>query len=89
MDIDRDQYEELLEVADSFLDKSKDVGTAELGEALEDIFGSQYLSDPLAEPFRSYFAAVQTYEEDCRDERTDPVPVRPSVRTLPLFLDVF
>ncbi|KAJ6526312.1 hypothetical protein B0H19DRAFT_1275684 [Mycena capillaripes] len=71
--------EQLLELADSFLDTSKHAGTAELAEGLEDVFKftSQYLSDPVAEPFRSYYAAVQVYEEECREGKIDPVPVRP------------
>jgi hypothetical protein len=79
----------LPELADGFLDTSKHVETAELAKGLEDVFGSQYLSDPVAEPIRSYYVAVQVYEEERREGKIDPLPVRPRVRTASLILIYF
>ena len=39
--MDREQYDLLIELATAFLDPLQNLGTAELGEGLEDVFGSK------------------------------------------------
>ncbi|KAJ6600218.1 hypothetical protein B0H10DRAFT_1958791 [Mycena sp. CBHHK59/15] len=53
--MDKEQYYLLLGLADDFLDLSKGLGTAELSEGLQEVFGAKYWENAEAVPFRSYF----------------------------------
>ncbi|KAJ6608989.1 hypothetical protein B0H10DRAFT_2226310 [Mycena sp. CBHHK59/15] len=53
--MDKEQYYLLLGLADDFLDLSKGLGTAELSEGLQEVFGAKYWENAEAVPFRTYF----------------------------------
>ncbi|KAJ7940081.1 hypothetical protein B0H13DRAFT_1850276 [Mycena leptocephala] len=75
--MDKEQYSLLLGLADDFLDPSKNIATAELGEALEDVGEANYWDDEEAAPFRRYFNDIQSYELALRDGNPDKI-VRPT-----------
>ncbi|KAJ7784033.1 hypothetical protein B0H14DRAFT_3507050 [Mycena olivaceomarginata] len=79
--MDKEQYDMLLELANAFLQPSRDVSTTELSEGLMDTFGDRYWDEPLATPFSNYFNEVQSFELAVRDG--DPKAVKP---TPPQFL---
>ncbi|KAJ7858876.1 hypothetical protein B0H13DRAFT_1901688 [Mycena leptocephala] len=69
--MDEEQYDMLLELANAFLQSSRNVSTAELSEGLVVAFGDQYWDEPLAKPFSNYF-----------NER-DPKAVKPTPPQFP------
>ncbi|KAJ6532360.1 hypothetical protein B0H19DRAFT_1272661 [Mycena capillaripes] len=52
--MDMKQYDPLVDLAD-FLNPSRNLGTAELGEGLQDFFGAKYREDQEAKFFKTYF----------------------------------
>ncbi|KAJ6495303.1 hypothetical protein C8R45DRAFT_986716 [Mycena sanguinolenta] len=71
--MDKEQYDLLIGLATAFLDPLQNLGTAELGEGLEDVFGSSYWEEEEAQPFRTYFSNIQSYERELRDGNPDKI----------------
>ncbi|KAJ7099744.1 hypothetical protein C8R44DRAFT_747664 [Mycena epipterygia] len=76
--MDREQYYPLLGLADDFLVSSKNLGTAELAEGLEDVCGAKYWEDVEAKPFSDYISDIQSYELAFHNGNPDKL-VKPTV----------
>ncbi|KAJ7454886.1 hypothetical protein FB451DRAFT_1184716 [Mycena latifolia] len=75
--MDREQYDSLLGIVQDVLDPAQSISGVEISEAVINIFGNAYYTNPAASTFQAYFNELHTHEENIREGKQSTAPVPP------------